>query len=318
MKVLLTSILLGLRMAWSPAAAALPDPGGQAIDSAALAAFSATRHKPGSVIFHLDLTKPFATRTPWTFVAVQGPAEQNLFDDNKYTSAGQIALCLVHDRAPDCTGPTFSRLEANTPPTWANDPDYYHELAARIVFPVGAGKRPLLLLAAHSLPGDDGDEEASTFILAYDNGTDRFAGLLAYANDTNNNAAARLIESGPLSGDVIADEPTSDAPFTYFVTLYRSYNGSPYKRLLQYRSKTGYGDGNPLGMSISPVKMTARLNRGVNAGVSPAGGTATHGANRYSPQFISLIVAKSMNRAQLSAIRAWFSASRSGAPTASK
>jgi hypothetical protein len=253
MKILLTSILLTLCTAWIPATAALPDTTARAIDSATLAVYSAAHHKPGSVVFHIDLTNPFETRTPWTFVAVQGPVEQNPFDAGKYTSPGQITLCLVHDRVPDCTGPEFSPMEANTTLTWAKDPDYYHELAAGVVFAGSAAKRPLLLLAAHSLPSGDGDKEASTFILAYDKGADRFVGLFAYATDTNMNAAARLIESGPLRGDVIADEPTSDAPFTYFVAVYRSLHGNSYRRLLKYRGKTGYGDGNPLAVIDSEM-----------------------------------------------------------------
>jgi hypothetical protein len=251
--VLLPSILLGLCAAWSPAAAALPGSSAQVVDDAAMVAFGAANRKPGKVIAHLDLTRPFDARTSWAFVAVQGPAEQNPYDADKYTAPGEIALCLMHGTAPDCTGPKFPTSLPDTLITWDKAIENHRELNATIVHGGTRARLPLLLLATRSLPSGDGDELLSTFVLAYDENADRFTGWFANATGKNNNQATRFIDRGPLSGAIVAEEQAAKPPFGYDVALYRSPGDAPYKLVFQYRSKTLYGDGNPLAVIDSEM-----------------------------------------------------------------
>jgi hypothetical protein len=69
----------------------------------------------------------------------------------------------------------------------------------------------------------------------------------------NNNQETRFIESGPLIGDLIVAYPTDNAPFTYWVEIYERNGSGGYERLLRYRGKTVYGDGNPLAVIDSEM-----------------------------------------------------------------
>ena len=69
----------------------------------------------------------------------------------------------------------------------------------------------------------------------------------------NNNQATRFVESGPLQGDVIVDNPTENAPYTYWIEVYRAEDSGQYDRILRYRGLTHYGDGNPLAVADSEM-----------------------------------------------------------------
>jgi hypothetical protein len=69
----------------------------------------------------------------------------------------------------------------------------------------------------------------------------------------NNNEDARFVESGPLQGDVIVDDPTENAPYTYWIEVYRAGDSGQYGRILRYRGLTGYSDGNPLAVADSEM-----------------------------------------------------------------
>jgi hypothetical protein len=47
--------------------------------------------------------------------------------------------------------------------------------------------------------------------------------------------------------------PTSDAPYGYFLSVYRSDGSGHYARILRYRSKTHCDDGNPLSIVDSDM-----------------------------------------------------------------
>jgi hypothetical protein len=70
--------------------------------------------------------------------------------------------------------------------------------------------------------------------------------------------STRFIEHGPLLGSVIVAYPTNDAPFVYFVEIYKQVSGSEYSRVLRYRGNTRYGDGNPLAVIDSEMPGTLR------------------------------------------------------------
>ena len=61
-----------------------------------------------------------------------------------------------------------------------------------------------------------------------------------------------------LDTTVIVAYPTSDAPFTYFVEVYKRTSDSEYSLALRYRGHTGYGDGNPLAVVDSEMPETLR------------------------------------------------------------
>jgi hypothetical protein len=72
----------------------------------------------------------------------------------------------------------------------------------------------------------------------------------------NNNQEARFVEKGPLLGSVVVAYPTNDAPFTYFVEVYKRGSESEYSQVLSYRGNTHYGDGNPLAVIDSEMPET--------------------------------------------------------------
>jgi len=106
---------------------------------------------------------------------------------------------------------------------------------------------PLLWFQACSLRGANGSCSISTFLFAYDRRKDRFRSVFFNITGRNNNQETRFVESGPLQGAVIVANPANKAPYTYDVEVHRqSSPGDEYARVLKYRGRTGYGDGNPL------------------------------------------------------------------------
>jgi hypothetical protein len=249
--------LLALLMACCPwqRAAAIDPPGGTSaeIDAAALKAFQSVRGTPGSILIHLDLGKAFETRVQWSLVAVQGPTTHDPppFDEDL---SGPIVFCLVRELTPDCAGPAFPPNHTVLPIVpWDKNADQFRSAQAEILLAGNKIRQPLLLLTAGSLRSGDGDQLLSTFVLTYDKKTDQFVGLFANGTGRNNNQRTRFIGKGPLTGDIVVDEPTPNAPFAYFVTVYRRSPSGPYVELLRYRSRTRYGDGNPLAVIDSEM-----------------------------------------------------------------
>jgi hypothetical protein len=52
---------------------------------------------------------------------------------------------------------------------------------------------------------------------------------------------------------VIVDNPTENAPYTYWIEVYRAGDSAQYGRILRYRGLTGYSDGNPLAVTDSEM-----------------------------------------------------------------
>jgi hypothetical protein len=72
-------------------------------------------------------------------------------------------------------------------------------------------------------------------------------------NRKNNNQEIRYIAKGVLRGSVISADPTSDAPFGFWIIVNRSVASGVYKQVLRYRSATTYGDGNRLAVIDSEM-----------------------------------------------------------------
>jgi hypothetical protein len=235
-------------------------PSAAEVDAAAVKAFESANHVRGMVVAHLDLTADLKTRTQWAFVAVQGPDVKDVYGE---TAPGRIDMCLVHGLTVDCKGPAFPRMSGlDAVPAWRTDgPDDFglrapHEVQARVVSLKGL---PRLVVTSSTLHSGDGGHGLSTFILGYDLQLDRLTGLFAGEVGSNNNQRIDVVETGPLAGSVVADIPTSNAPFGYFVTLYQPQATGDYAVRLHYRSRTRYNDGNPL--SVIDSEMPEILRR---------------------------------------------------------
>jgi hypothetical protein len=211
---------------------------------AALAHQGVTKPK---VVSHIDLTEPFGTVTQWTFVVVQdGGKPPTELEDH-----GPILLCLVKASSPDCTLRFYQQVRSNMP--WADTP--YHLFGASIVYGGENRTRPLLFVqvCGGGAESGDGDCGIATALYMYDKRADRFVRVFLNLTGRNNNQATRFVKSGPLQGDVIVDNPTENAPYTYWIEVYKAKDSGQYGRILRYRGHTGYSDGNPLAVADSEM-----------------------------------------------------------------
>jgi hypothetical protein len=197
----------------------------------------------------IDLQKPFAARSPWRLEVTQGPAAQDYAGD---PAPGAITLCLQKSPAGHCA----SDPSAMPPPRSAGSYEGWepHYLTfAGPVFPHGHSAPPLLMLVTASVHAGDGGQAVVTQLFKYDHAKDRFERVYSQETGTNNNEEVRLLSAGPLAGRVIFVEPTSNAPFGYWVTVNAPDAGYAYKPVLRYRSATHYGDGNRLAVIDSEM-----------------------------------------------------------------
>jgi hypothetical protein len=197
------------------------------------------------VISHIDLTEPFGAVTQWTFVAVQdGGKPANDLEDQ-----GQIFLCLVKAATPDCALHLYQ--QARSEMRWFQTP--HHLFGGSVVYANRDESHPLLFLKVCGPVSGNGDCEIATALYQYEKVTDRFVRVFLNLTGRNNNQATRIVESGPLQGDVIVNNPTENAPYTYWIEVYRAESSGQYERILRYRGRTGYGDGNPLAVADSEM-----------------------------------------------------------------
>jgi hypothetical protein len=215
---------------------AIPD---KEVDRSVIAALSRQGVTKPRVVSHIDLTEPFGSATQWTFIAVQdgGQAIPD-FEDH-----GPIFLCLVKADTPDCALHLYQQAD-DTP---------YHLLAGSVVYANQNKSSPLLFLKVCGEEGPNGNCAIVTALYKYDKGADQFIRVFLNLTGRNNNQATRFVESGPLQGDVIVANPTENAPYTYWIEVYRAEDSGQYGRILRYRGLTGYSDGNPLAVADSEM-----------------------------------------------------------------
>lgn len=230
-----------------------------AIDQAVISKLSAQFGIHSKVVTHLDLTQPFQTKSRWSFVTAKQPDEEGGATNGLGEREGAVSLCFVENDQPDCSGEMFLAKFQEEKISVDSGPGPFYELFASDVVFAGPGKTlPLLRVKSCGTRGATGNCGVSTFLFAYDRKADRFRVVLFNTMGRNNNQEARFIESGPLLGSVIVAYPTNDAPFTYFVEVYRRSSDGEYLRILRYRGNTGYGDGNPLAVIDSEMPETLR------------------------------------------------------------
>jgi len=200
-----------------------------------------------NIVSHVDLTAPFGTRRQWTLVVAKQPDEQSQVLSGAGDPVGAVSVCFVHGAEPDCSDARFlENHQARTTGIAAVERAFYHLLASRVVFAQPGDKAPLVELQACSLHGGNGSCLKSTFLFDYDRQHDAFRTVFFGATGTNNNQETRFIESGPLRGQVIVATPTLDAPYAYWVQIYKPGVSGPYLPAFKFRSRTRYADGNPL------------------------------------------------------------------------
>jgi hypothetical protein len=204
-------------------------------------AVGAAAPPPATVVADIDLTAPFHTRTPWRFTAVQEPpVDDPIMGEGKIP--GLVHICIRGGASGQCDPHLQQTIVPPAEPY--SEPHSLEE--ARIVHPRGAGAAPLLLVQIASVRSVDGGRLVLTQALAYRRDVDEFMRVYDHVTGTNNNQEVRYIDTGPLKGDIISAEPTSDAPFAYWIAVNAFTPGHAYRQVLRYRSATRYGDGNPL------------------------------------------------------------------------
>lgn len=219
---------------------------------ALLAVSPALAGAPGDKqIASIDLAKAFGARSPWQFVATQGPDIDDPIMGPGDKVAGLVKLCITRDSGRTCTPDFRESLRLEPGDDYFADVHLVHE--ARIVRPRGPKGAPLLLLKTASLQSANGDAREGTQLLGYDRTKDRFVSAFAKVTGHNNNQEVRYVEEGPLKGDVIVAEPTDDKPFGFWITVQRLTPAGIYKQVLRFRSSTHYGDGNPLAVIDSDM-----------------------------------------------------------------
>lgn len=230
-----------------------------AIDQAVISNLSAQFGINSKVITHLDLTQPFQTKSRWSLVAAKQPDEESSVEDGAGNRIGAVSLCFVEKDEPDCSEEMFLAKYREEKVSLASGEHPFYELfASDVVFSGPGRKLPLLRIKSCTNRGANGNCGVSMFLFAYDRRAERFRVVFFNMMGRNNNEEARFVENGPLLGSVIVAYPTNDAPFAYFVEVYKRVSDSEYSLVLRYRGNTGYGDGNARAVIDSEMPETLR------------------------------------------------------------
>lgn len=229
------------------------------IDHAVISKLSAQFGINSKVIVHLELTQKFQTKSRWSLVVAKQPDEESSVEDGGGNRIGAVSLCFVENGEPDCSEEMFLAKYREKKISFVSGEPAFHELIASDVVFSGTGRTlPLLRVKVCMNRGANGNCGVSTFLMDYDRKAARFRVVFFKMTGRNNNEETRLVENGPLLGSVIVAYPTTDAPFTYFVEVYKRTSDSEYALALRYRGQTGYGDGNPLAVIDSQMPETLR------------------------------------------------------------
>jgi hypothetical protein len=214
------------------------------IDQSVLSTLKSLYGTASTVAEHIDLTAPFESTSQWTLVAA---TEVDKSNPNSESSDGTspISICFVKNGVPDCSEDTV-REKYRAQGMGREQRTFYELSKSKIVHQDSSGKNPLLLLKTCTAFSFDGDCGKATFLYEYDRTKDNFRLVFFNLTPRNNNQDTRFMENGPLVGSIVVVYPTNNAPYTYYVEVYRPSNVGDYKQVLRYRGKTGYNDGNPL------------------------------------------------------------------------
>lgn len=191
----------------------------------------------------LDLAKPFQTRSPWRLVVTEGAPVKDYGDND---APGALTLCLQKGSAGTCLSEPVTPPPSASAGAASNVWEPHYLLTAKVVYPNGPTRAPLLLLVTGSLYSGDGDQVVSTQLVRYDADRDEFRRVFSQRTGHNNNQETRFIVEGPLRGSVITAEPQQKPPYGYWVVVNTLSSAQAYRQALRYVSATRYNDGNPL------------------------------------------------------------------------
>src|SRR5258708_4796409 len=225
-------------------------PSDKAVELAVTGALKSKGVKEPKVISYIDLTKEFGTTSAWALAVVQDSVPANA----EWEGHGPLYICLLKNRSPDCLDIPGAEVPTEKPYSG----ELFVLIDARIVQASSGDVSPRLILKTCTEPGGDGDCGIETTLYAYNKSSDRFYRVFRNATGQNRNELTRFIESGPLRGYIIVDYPTENAPYTYWVEVYRQQGVGNYTQILRYRGHTAYGDGNRLAVIDSEMPETLR------------------------------------------------------------
>lgn len=219
------------------------------IEQRVIASLPARHGASAHIVYHLDLTRLFDTRTRWTFVIATLPGSHFSASSGKMVDGGPLAQCFVNGLAPHCS---YAMPHNASRLSWFAIPLHFY--SARAVFAGANHSRPLLLIRTAAAYAGDGSHGIFTRLFRYDRRKNRFDTVFSNSTGSNNNQETRFIGHGPLRGDIIVAVPTATAPYAFWVSVYvRGKDGQYSDRALRYRSATRYGDGNPLSVIDSEM-----------------------------------------------------------------
>jgi hypothetical protein len=235
------------------------------IDQIVQAKLTALYGSTDTILAHIDLTAAFATKSPWAVVVTKANHPDaamlrwEVVDDAG--NGGPVSICFVKGAMPDCSDrvPPDRVAYGNSAQYEENIRPFYQFLGGRVVYAASGKTKPLLLLGTCSFHGMNGSCGVGTQLYRYDPSGDRFDLAFFKTVPKNLNGVIRFVETGPLQGAVIVAYPTDNAPYTYWVEVYKQDTTGHYKQVLRYRGKTGYGDHNPL--SVADSEMPQILHR---------------------------------------------------------
>ncbi len=236
------------------------------IDRAVISNLSFLYGINSKVIAHVDLTMPFDTKSQWTLVVAKQPDEESTVTNGMDEPVGAVSVCFVKNAVPDCSEAMFLAKwrEQNVASVFGERP-FYELSAADVVYARPRKALPLLMIKANTWCGANGSHGIFTFLFEYDRKADGFRAVFFNMTGSNGNQETRFVETGPLLGGVIVADPDGGAPaptrrnpYAYSVEVYKRNAAGMYARVLAYRGRTSYGDGNPLAVIDSEMPETLR------------------------------------------------------------
>ena len=226
------------------------------LDHSVIATLQSRGVKQPIVISHLDLTRAFETVSPWTLVIAEDKQPPPEDEQASEVDHGPITVCFVNVLVPDCSQTFYPDVTGTF--RWFDTP--FEVFDRKVVYAGTGNSMPRLLLKFCGARSGDGNCTQATALYQYDRRANHFHRVfLNLLQGSNENQAAHFVDSGPLRGGVIVDYPTADAPYTYWIEVYRPGPSERYVRVLRYRGHTGYGDGNNL--SVADSEMPEILRR---------------------------------------------------------
>ncbi len=239
-----------------------PIVGSDEIDQVVVSKLSSLYGINSKVIAHVDLTRPFDTKSQWTLVIGKQPDEESTATDGLGEPVGAVSVCFVKDAVPNCSDAVFlEKCREQKVAVVPGERPFYELSASKLVYP-GPGKT-LLMIKASTRSGANGSHGIFTVLFDYDRKADGFRVGFFNVTGSNGNQETRFIETGPLLGAVLVADPYGGAPpptrvnpYGYSVEVYKRDAAGRYARVLAYRGRTSYGDGNPLAVIDSEMPET--------------------------------------------------------------